>query len=553
MRLPLNAEENTVVTSKTAFRWIVPCGFFEARAKFGTASALLPPKYLFSGGFVPQEQSTHWRAAEDWCNPAASWATWGGEWFNSGSGAGTVRIGGQYLPRRALILMGSESLLIMLALLASTLFHFPSLGQAFHYLWQSPNLFRYGMVVLVCLSAQWYGDLYDFQCLGSRGKHLTGAIRATGAGMLALAVLYYLIPYLRLEPGIAVMAVLFALLLILAWRFTLSTEANGSLPLESVLILGTGVPGVRLAEEIMRRPELRYKVVGFLGLGGEEFGKPLAAPGIIGGIGQLAQIVARDRVDRLVISLAERRGVMPIRELTALKVRGLPIEDAHSVFERITGRIMLDRLSPSWLILSDGFRKSRFLIATKRAIDIVVSAILLLLTAPILLLTTIAIAIETGRPILFRQERIGLGGRPFRILKFRSMRQGSEKAAPSWTSDSDPRITRAGNIIRKYRIDELPQLFNVLRGEMSLIGPRPEVPYFCSMLEREIPFFNERHSVRPGISGWAQVKFKYGASLEEAKKKFEFDLFYIKHLSVALDVTIILETIKVVLLRKGAQ
>jgi lipopolysaccharide/colanic/teichoic acid biosynthesis glycosyltransferase len=171
----------------------------------------------------------------------------------------------------------------------------------------------------------------------------------------------------------------------------------------------------------------------------------------------------------------------------------------------------------------------------------------------LLLLASAAILLETGRPIFFRQERVGLAGKIFRIFKFRSMKQNSDKGTPSWTADGDPRVTRVGNILRKYRIDELPQLFNVLRGEMSLIGPRPEVPYFCELLEREIPFYNQRHYARPGISGWAQVKYKYGASLEEAKVKFEFDLFYIKHLSVLLDLTIIFETVKVVLLGKGAK
>jgi exopolysaccharide biosynthesis polyprenyl glycosylphosphotransferase len=240
----------------------------------------------------------------------------------------------------------------------------------------------------------------------------------------------------------------------------------------------------------------------------------------------------------------------------ALKVQGLPIEDAHSVLERLTGRIMLDRLRPSWLILSDGFTKSQFLLAAKRTIDIIVSLILIVLTTPLLALTALAILLETGRPVLFRQERIGLGRRSFQIFKFRSMRQSTEqekKDKPSWTADGDPRITRVGNFIRKYRLDELPQLFNVLRGDMSLIGPRPEVPYFCELLDREIPLFNQRHCVRPGISGWAQVKFKYGGCIEEAKTKFEFDLFYIKHLSILLDLTIIFETIKVVLLGKGAK
>lgn len=508
---------------------------------------------MHTGGIVAQEKSVYWQGEEQRSELIVPLAGQRFKWFHQASGAGLVRIGGQYLPRKTLLLVGSESVLILFALLAGIVVHFVYLGDAQHYLSQSSNWARVALVIALCQLALWYSDSYDLKGMGSLATQSARAVRAIGAAMLGMALLYSLFPTVRLEPGIAVFAAALTLPLILLWRFSLGTGMSFMRPLESILILGTGEPGINLTQEILRRPELQYKVVGFLELDAEDIGKPLAAPGIIGGFSQVKEIVARERVDRLVISMAERRGVMPIRELTALKVQGLPIEDAHSVYERITGRIMLERLRPSWLILSDGFHKSLFLLAAKRTIDIVVSSALIILTAPLLLLTALAILIETGSPVLFRQERIGLGGRTFRILKFRSMRQGSGKGAPSWTADGDPRVTRIGNFIRKYRIDELPQLFNVLRGEMSLIGPRPEVPYFCELLEREIPFFNQRHCVRPGISGWAQVRYKYGASLEEARTKFEFDLFYIKHLSVLLDLTIIFETIKVVLLGKGAK
>lgn len=504
-------------------------------------------------GFLSTDRTTYWQQEDRRVALAEPLSKRKVRWFHQTSGAGLIRIGGQYLPRKTLLLVGAESFLILLALLAATVAHFVDLDNAQDYLSQSSTWLRVVLVIVVCQLAQWYSDSYDLQCMGSLGTQIARAVRAIGAAMLGLAFLYYLFPVLRLAPGISVVAALLTLPLILLWRVSLGTKTTAAQPLESILILGTGQPGINLTQEILRRPELQYKVVGFLDVDAENIGPPLAEPGIIGGLSQVREIVARENVDRLVISLAERRGVMPIRELTALKVQGLPIEDAHSVYERITGRIMLERLQPSWLILSDGFRKSLFLLAAKRTIDILASFTLIVLTAPLLLLAAAAILLETGRPILFRQERVGLGGRIFRIFKFRSMKQNSEKAAPSWTADGDPRVTRVGNFLRKYRIDELPQLFNVLRGEMSLIGPRPEVPYFCELLEKEIPFFNQRHYVRPGISGWAQVKYKYGASLEEAKVKFEFDLFYIKHLSVLLDLTIIFETVKVVLLGKGAK
>jgi sugar transferase (PEP-CTERM system associated) len=276
-------------------------------------------------------------------------------------------------------------------------------------------------------------------------------------------------------------------------------------------------------------------------------------PGIIGGLNELETLVKGQNVNCVVLSLAEQRGLMPYRELLRLKFAGVAVEDAHTVFERISGRIALERLSPSWLIFSEGFKKSRLLFTAKRVLDVVASALAIVITLPVMGAVAAAILLESGRPILFRQQRTGLNGVPFEILKFRSMRQGSEKDGPSWAADGDRRITRVGALIRKYRLDELPQFFNILRGEMSLVGPRPEQPYFCEMLEANLPFFAQRHTVRPGLTGWAQIKYRYGASVEDAKRKLELDLFYIKHLSVSLDVAVIFETVKVICLGKGAK
>jgi exopolysaccharide biosynthesis polyprenyl glycosylphosphotransferase len=244
---------------------------------------------------------------------------------------------------------------------------------------------------------------------------------------------------------------------------------------------------------------------------------------------------------------------MPVRQLLHLKFAGVKVEDAHAFYERMTGRIILERLSPSWLILSDGFRKSALLVWAKRAIDILVSLIALILCIPVFFVAWAAIWLETGSPTLFRQVRTGLRGRSFQMLKFRSMRLNAEAAGPQWASENDNRITRVGRWLRKYRIDELPQFINVLRGEMSIVGPRPERPEFVSLLEEKIPFYGLRHSVRPGITGWAQVKYQYGSSIEETETKLEHDLFYIKHLSIMLDLAVLFETAKVMLSGRGAK
>ena len=473
--------------------------------------------------------------------------------INRNYGKTLVRIGSQYFPRKTLMLAFSESVLIMASLLVGTILRFHNFFDIQEFLADPYNWYRFIAVTLVCQVSLYYNDLYDLRATRSRSVLLIRSLRALGTAFLALAMLYYLFPHIRLERGIVALMAPLGLALMLAWRIAIHSSKTFSRPLERVLILGTGSSAAGLTREILSRPELQYKIVGFLDENGEKIGKPLVSPGIIGGISQLEEIVDRECIDRVVISLSERRGVLPFRAMAALKLQGLPIEDAQTVYERLTGRIMLEQLRPSWLILSDGFGKSRLLLAGKRFIDLLVASILITLTFPLMVLVAIAILLESGRPVFFRQERIGLGGRTFQILKFRSMRQGSEKGRPRWTEDGDPRITRLGGFIRKFRLDELPQLFNILRGEMSLVGPRPEVPYFCELLEKEIPFFNQRHVVRPGLTGWAQVKYQYGATLEESRTKFEFDLFYIKHLSLLLDLAIIFETAKVVLWGRGAK
>lgn len=473
--------------------------------------------------------------------------------LNRSYGSTLVRIGAHHVPRRSLILAASESFLIMFALAAATALRFVNLRTALEYLSQPENWLRFALVTVVCQLSLYYNDLYETRAVSTRGLRLVRAFAAMGIALLVLSFLYYLIPAVRLERGIAMLAAAVALPLLVVWRLSLDKSKVFTRPLERILVLGTGRSGINLAAEILRRPELQYKVVGFLDERATGESRIFVTPGILGTVNDVEEVVAREDVDRVVISLGERRGVMPFRQLATLKLQGLPIEDCLSLYERLTGRISLEQLQPSWLIMGDGFRKSRIVRAAKRISDIVVSLLAILLTFPLMVAVALAIAIEDGWPVVFKQDRVGLGGHSFKVFKFRSMRKGSEKAAPSWTADGDPRITRVGNFIRKFRLDELPQLFNILRGEMSVVGPRPEVPFFCELLEREIPFFNQRHSVRPGLTGWAQVKYQYGASLEQAKTKFEYDLFYIKHLSFMFDLTIILETVKVVLTGKGGK
>jgi sugar transferase (PEP-CTERM system associated) len=461
------------------------------------------------------------------------------------------RIGGQKIPTKIVVLLLSESVLIILGLAMATWLRF--LSSHWEYA-GAHTLTRFITVVCVCILALYYNDLYDLQSMDTKARLLAALLQALGLACIVLALIYYAAPDLSLGRGIAALAVPTIFTLVFSWRWLLEKKGFFFLRApERVLIVGTGATGIELTREICSRPDLNLKVMGFLDEHGENIGKSLVNPGIVGGLSDLERLVEAQNIDRVVMSLKEKRGLMPYKELLRLKFAGVAVEDAHTLFENVSGRIALERLSPSWLIFSDGFRKSRFVLALKRATDVVASLIGIALTVPVMGLTALAILLETGRPILFRQKRVGLNGEVFEILKFRSMRQDSENSGPKWAADGDSRITRVGAFIRKYRFDELPQFFNILHGEMSLVGPRPEQPYFCEMLEAKLPFFAQRHTVRPGVTGWAQIKYQYGSSVEDAKRKLELDLFYIKHLSVSLDLAIIFETVKVILLGKGAK
>src|SRR5271154_975501 len=461
------------------------------------------------------------------------------------------RIGSHEVPTRTLLLMCVDIGATICALVAAAAVRLP---ETFHasvhvgFFWA-----KIGVVTLVCWLSLYFNDLYDFRVVRRRADLLSHTMQALGTACLALAVIYFIAPGTSLGRGIALAAAPLMFILLLSWR--LSANATNLLARgdERVLVLGTSDGGVSLVKHILQHPEYNIKVVGFLDEKGQDIGKSLVNPRILGATADVEEIVAHEQVDHVVLSLKERRGGTPIRQLLSLKFAGVRIEDVHSCFERLTGRISLAHISPSWFILSDGFKKSHILLAAKRCTDMAVSAMILLVVSPLLPLIAVAIMIESGRPIFFRQTRVGYKGKEFNLLKFRSMVKDAEKHGPQFASQGDNRVTRVGRIMRKTRLDELPQLFNVFRGEMSLVGPRPERPYFVALLEEKIPFYSLRHSVRPGLTGWAQVRFRYTSNLDDTKDKLELDLFYLKNLSLTVDMAILFETAKVVLLGRGAQ
>jgi sugar transferase (PEP-CTERM system associated) len=323
---------------------------------------------------------------------------------------------------------------------------------------------------------------------------------------------------------------------------------------ERVLILGTESNAVELAREALDRPEQGYTIVGFVGDDPQLVGQSLINPKVLGLTGNLQEIVRRHHINRVVLAVNERRGRMPVNSLIEMKLRdGLAIEESDSFYEKLTGKVSTGTLRPSWLIFSGPSRRMLMYGRVRRLLDITLSSIGLFLSLPIMLLAAIAIKLDSRGPILYRQTRVGQHNRHFTIMKFRSMRVDAESGGAVWAEEDDPRVTRIGRLIRKLRIDELPQFVNIIRGEMSFIGPRPERPEFVSLLEREIPYYSQRHLIKPGLTGWAQIRYPYCASIEDAVQKLQYDLYYLKNQSALLDVVTLFETVRIVIFGRGAR
>lgn len=391
----------------------------------------------------------------------------------------------------------------------------------------------------------YYSGLYDFSAAQSTQHIAISILQAAGLASIALGLVAAAMPAGLISAQSYVVALSALIIAIAATRFAVRSLSVDSPFDQNVLILGTGTMARHIARVVKTQREFPYRVVGFVH-DSEDGGDAL------GTISELTDLVRAHDVRLIIVTGSERRGKLPVQQLLHAKLCGVRIEDAATSYERLTGKILIDELKPSWLIFSDGFCPPRLTRSLKRMMDLLLASIGLILAAPILVLTWMAIRLESPGPALFRQERVGQHGEPFVLLKFRSMRTDAEKGTPIWASATDDRVTRVGRFIRQTRIDELPQLWNVLRGEMSFVGPRPERPYFVEQLTEKIPFYGERHSVKPGVTGWAQVRYRYGASVEDATEKLRYDLYYIKHLSLCFDLSILLDTVKVIVARKGA-
>lgn len=365
--------------------------------------------------------------------------------------------------------------------------------------------------------------------------------------------LYVLLPLAPASRELAQLSAMSAVFGILVSRVSATKPSTSGLAKRRILVFGTGVKAYEV-KSALSKSDPAAEIVGFFA-GPNETDAAIPGNQILSSGRTLTETAMALNVQEIVVALSERRGgSMPMRELLDCKLRGIRVLDLASYFERVRGQIRLDSLYAGWLIFGDGFNQGHLRSLIKRISDIVFSLILLILAFPVMAVTALLIGLESGFPILYRQERVGLNGRLFNVIKFRSMRSDAEKdGKPIWAASADDRVTKVGRMIRKLRIDELPQLYCVLKGEMSLIGPRPERPFFVDQLTREIPFYAVRHSVKPGVTGWAQVCFHYGATVEDAAEKLQYDLYYVKNHSLFLDFVILFETVGVVITGKGAQ
>jgi sugar transferase (PEP-CTERM system associated) len=471
-----------------------------------------------------------------------------------------IRLLHAYIPKRTLLLGISEACLISLALVASALARLGA-GEARLMIAYQYGFLKILFVSVAFLTCMYYFDLYDSAIVSNRREVLVRLIQVLGVAYIGLGLFYYLYPPVNLGRGIFHVGFLSVGLLLLLWRRLFSVINSTPRLAERVVILGDGALAESLQHEIEARPELGICVVGrpqMLEDGSRPGNRERGEMPITLSQTSFCPDFSVDRqihgIDRIVVAMEERRGKLPVGLLLSLKNRGVQVQDGNDVYESITGKVPIESIRLSWLLFSSGYFASRLFLIYKRFASLVTSILGLLLSLP--LLPFIILAIKLGSPgqIFYRQRRVGRNGVIFRCYKFRTMRSDAEAdTGPTWAQDDDPRITPVGRFLRKTRMDEIPQLVNVLRGDMSLIGPRPERPEFVAALDQKIPYYHLRHSVRPGITGWAQILYKYGSSVEDAKEKLRYDLFYIKNMSAGLDLLIILSTIKIILLGRGAK
>ena len=463
-----------------------------------------------------------------------------------------LRIFKQYYPvRNALFVVGEGIFIFLSVLIASWLL----MGNEF-ILTDRLLILKTMLIVSVCQLCLYYNDLYDLNVTDTYQELFIRLLQALGASAILLAGVYFFFPECIIGRGIFIVSIGFVVVFIVVWRIAYTHILNRGLFNKRIILLGSGTLAGNILSEIKENRDCGYEVARIVTNGTPDDVCLPDAPADVctDGYDALCKNVKAMNIDKIVVAIEERRKGFPIQQLLQCRVDGIEVIEGTSFYEMLTGKLIVEKINPSWLIFSDGFRKSWSRKILKRTGDLLLSVVMLFLLSPLLAVTALLIKLDSKGPVFFSQERVGENRKPYMVHKFRSMVQDAEqKSGPVWAQTNDVRVTRVGKFIRKWRIDEFPQLFNVIKGEMSFVGPRPEREFFVKELQAAIPYYGERFSVKPGVTGWAQVSYPYGASVEDAKEKLNYDLFYIKNMSIFMDLMVIMRTVKTVLFGEGAR
>ena len=465
-----------------------------------------------------------------------------------------IRLFNVYYPIRTLILLIGEALIVWTSFLLGAWIILRE--DCYLVLYVEGGFLNILVLTALVLLCSHCFDLYDTARLNPKGELYVRVLLVLGMVALGLAIVGYIRPSLLLgalhpehtpyRSGSSAVGLLILTFALIGWRLGFTWLVQLPILVERVYVLGTGERAQRVVQGLRQNPELGVEIASWTGkMEGAVTRESVAA--------HLMEAVHKQKVHRVIVATPDRRGTIPMQELLKLRMQGVKIEEATSWLEKIYGKIEVENLYPSWLVFGEGFRRNTIVKGVRRAISVIISLIGLIVALPLLPFIILAIRLDSEGPIFYTQTRVGKGGRLFKVVKFRTMRQDAEAASgPRWTSDKDPRVTRVGKFLRASRLDEIPQMWCVLKGDMAFVGPRPERPEFIEMLSTEIPYYGVRHMVRPGLTGWAQVNYKYGSTVEDAREKLQYDLFYIKNVSIGLDLLIMFQTVKTVLLGRGA-
>lgn len=457
-----------------------------------------------------------------------------------------IRLFNVYYPTRTIVLLLCEALIISgCFLLATVLLQGPDAYLVLNYEYGALKIL--GLTILTLLFS-YYFDLYEPQRISARWEIYFRLLLVLGFLSFLLSAILYYYPSLDIARYVLLLGLVFLTVALVAWRSAYEWIIGREIFRERVYVLGAGERAQTIVELLRTRKDAGMHVVGWDGVLTDKNERREAFNAALEGFSG-----AKPRVDRVIVALEDRRGEFPVNELLKLRFNGVVIEEAGDLLERLTGKLYLDGLRPSSFIYGEGFRVKPSQQIARRIVSTLTAAVGLLLFLPFFPFVVLMVRLSSPGPIFFRQTRVGLGGKTFSVYKFRTMRTDAEVAGAKWATKDDPRVTSTGKFMRKTRLDEVPQLWNVLRGDMGFVGPRPERPEFVPWLSEQIPYFNLRHMIRPGLTGWAQVRYGYGSTLEQAREKLEFDLYYIKHMTLGLDLLIMFETVKTIIRRQGAQ